>query len=61
MCVGLHQMDRDATAVLGPPVGGLGGPDDLAGFPASRCNAYLSGVNVVFADGSGARLCPRGG
>ena len=61
MCVGLQQIDRDVTAVLGPPVGGLGGRDDLAGLPASGCNAYPSGVHVVFADGWEGRLCPRGG
>jgi len=48
MWVGLHPTDRDATVVLGPSEGGLGGLDNLEAFPASGCNAYPSGVNVFF-------------
>ena len=36
--------------VLGPSEGRLGGQDDLDAFPASGHNAYLSGVNVFFAN-----------
>jgi len=38
------------NSCTGPSKGGLGGLDDLDGFPASGCNAYLSRVNVFFAD-----------
>lgn len=38
----LHPTDLDATILLGPSDGGLGGQDDLDGFPASERNAYLS-------------------
>ena len=50
MRVVLHPTDQDATILLGPSEGGLGGQDALGGFPASGRNAYLSGANAFFAD-----------
>jgi len=38
--------------VLGPSEGGLGGEDAPDGFPASGRDAYPSGANAFFADGS---------
>ena len=46
----LHPTDWDATIVLGPSEGGLGGEDALDGVPASRRNAYPSGAHAFFAD-----------
>ena len=42
MRVVLHPTDEDATIVLGPSEGGLGGQDAPDGFPASGRNAYPS-------------------
>jgi len=50
MRVVLHPMDWDATIVLRPSEGGLGGQDALDGFPPSGRNAYTSGANAFFAD-----------
>jgi len=50
MWVVLHPTDWDATIVLGPSEGGLGGQDALDGFPPSGRNAYTSGANAFFAD-----------
>jgi len=50
MRVVLHPMHQDATLVLGPSEGGLGGQDAPDGFPASGRNAYPSGANAFFAD-----------
>jgi len=51
MRVVLRLMDEDATIVLGPSEGGLGGQDAPDGFPASGRNAYPPGANAFFADG----------
>jgi len=51
----LHPTDGDATVLLRPSQGGLGGLDDLDGFPASGSNPYPSGGNVFFA-GDGENL-----
>ena len=50
MRVVLHPTDKDATIVLGPSEGGLGGQDAPDGFPASGRNAYPPGANTFFAD-----------
>ena len=50
MRVVLHPTDYDATIVLGPSAGGLGGQDALDGFPALRRNPYPSGANTFFTD-----------
>jgi len=50
MRVVLHPTDWDATIVLGPSEGGLGGQDALDGFPPSGRNASTSGANAFFAD-----------
>ena len=50
MGVVLHPMDQDATIVLGPSEGGLGGQHAPDGFPASGRNAYPSRANTFCAD-----------
>jgi len=50
MPVVLHPTALDATIVLGPSQGGLGGQDPPDGFPASGRNAFPSGVMAFFAD-----------
>ena len=50
MRVVLRPTDQDATIVLGPSEGGLGGQDAPEGFPASGRNAYPPGANAFFAD-----------
>jgi len=50
MCVELHPMDKDATAVLGPSQEGPGGVDDPDRFPASGSTVYLSEPNILFPD-----------
>jgi len=50
MRVVLHPTDKDATMLLRPSEGGLGGQDAPGGFPASGRNAYPSGANAFFAD-----------
>jgi len=59
MRVVLHPTDWDATIVLGPSEGGLGGQDALDGFPPSGRNSYTSGVKAFFADVGG--MCPYHG
>jgi len=45
--------------VLEPSEGGLGRQDAPNGFPVSRCNAYRSGANTVFADvHTNCETCP---
>jgi len=46
----LHPTDWNATILLGPSEGALGGQDAPGGFPASRRNAYPSGANTFFSD-----------
>jgi len=50
MRVLLHPTDKDATILLGPSEGVLGGQDAPSGFPASGRNAYPSEANAFFAD-----------
>ena len=50
MRVVLHTTDSDATILLGPSEGGLGGLDTPDGFPASGRNASPSGAHAFFAD-----------
>ena len=57
MRVVLHPTDKDATILLRPSEGALGGQDTPGGFPASRRNAYPSGANAFFAD---VRVRPKG-
>ena len=46
MRVVLHPTDSNATIVLGPSEGGLGGQDAPDGYPACGPNAYSSGETL---------------
>ena len=59
MRVVLHPTDKDATFVLGPSEGALGGQDAPGRFLAYGRNAYPSGAKDFFADALRGFFCCR--